>query len=222
MTSFRSISMPAGFRRHLVGKTLRNVCYSDVTLCRQVLEYVDIFLNYLIKVYPNDMVNLHKLTPHIVCQVIPTKWRSYRDHRFCDDTSPYVCCEQALTVERRRCMVALGPNELQACTLISYSRPERSANRRPAEGQARPAGAKYEPPPTQRAARQPRHEMIRGELNIWTVVDRQLITRGSSSRFTRAQNSPRRQSSPVTGQWSEQDAVSCSSWHWSSAPVCWQ
>ena len=27
---FRSISMPAGFRRHLVGKTLRNVCYSDV------------------------------------------------------------------------------------------------------------------------------------------------------------------------------------------------
>ena len=23
--------MPAGFRRHLVGKTLRNVCYCDVT-----------------------------------------------------------------------------------------------------------------------------------------------------------------------------------------------
>ena len=31
MTQFRSISMPAGFRRHLVGKTLRNVCYSDCT-----------------------------------------------------------------------------------------------------------------------------------------------------------------------------------------------
>ena len=27
----RSVSMPAGFRRHLVGKTRRNVCYSDVT-----------------------------------------------------------------------------------------------------------------------------------------------------------------------------------------------
>ena len=31
VTQFRSISMPAGFRRHLVGKTLRNVCYSAVT-----------------------------------------------------------------------------------------------------------------------------------------------------------------------------------------------
>jgi len=31
VTYFRSISMPAGFRRHLVGKSLRNVCYSAVT-----------------------------------------------------------------------------------------------------------------------------------------------------------------------------------------------
>jgi len=31
VTQFRSISMPAGFRRHLMGKTLRNVCFSDVT-----------------------------------------------------------------------------------------------------------------------------------------------------------------------------------------------
>ena len=30
ITLFRSISMPAGFRRHFVGKTLRNVCYCDV------------------------------------------------------------------------------------------------------------------------------------------------------------------------------------------------
>ena len=36
VTQFRSISMPAGFRRHLVGKTLRNVCYSTVTLVRFV------------------------------------------------------------------------------------------------------------------------------------------------------------------------------------------
>jgi len=31
LTQFRSISMPAGFRRHLVGKTLRNDRYSAVT-----------------------------------------------------------------------------------------------------------------------------------------------------------------------------------------------
>ena len=31
VTYFRSISMPAGFRRHLMGKTLINVSYSDVT-----------------------------------------------------------------------------------------------------------------------------------------------------------------------------------------------
>ena len=30
-TQFRPISMPAGFRHHLVGKTLRNVRYSTVT-----------------------------------------------------------------------------------------------------------------------------------------------------------------------------------------------
>jgi len=32
----RSMSMPAGFHRHLVGKTLRNVCYSAVTEIRSV------------------------------------------------------------------------------------------------------------------------------------------------------------------------------------------
>jgi len=32
------------------------------------------------------MVNLHQLTPYIM----PTKWRTYRDHRFCDVISPYV------------------------------------------------------------------------------------------------------------------------------------
>ena len=32
VTKFRSISMPAGLRRHLVGKTLRNVCYSILSL----------------------------------------------------------------------------------------------------------------------------------------------------------------------------------------------
>ena len=31
VAQFRSISMPAGFHSHFVGKTLRNVCYSNVT-----------------------------------------------------------------------------------------------------------------------------------------------------------------------------------------------
>jgi len=31
VTKYCSISLPAGFRRHLVGKPLRNVCYSAVT-----------------------------------------------------------------------------------------------------------------------------------------------------------------------------------------------
>jgi len=34
--AFHSISMPAGFRRHLVGKTLTNVCYSAVIEIRFV------------------------------------------------------------------------------------------------------------------------------------------------------------------------------------------
>ena len=31
ITQFRSVSMPAGFRRHLVGKTPRNVCSCDIS-----------------------------------------------------------------------------------------------------------------------------------------------------------------------------------------------
>jgi len=30
VTKFSSISMSAGFRRNLIGKTLRNVCYCDI------------------------------------------------------------------------------------------------------------------------------------------------------------------------------------------------
>jgi len=30
VTKFRSVSMPAGFRRHLVGKTPRNDCHCDI------------------------------------------------------------------------------------------------------------------------------------------------------------------------------------------------
>ena len=63
------------------------------TLCRQVNDHVDIFVNWLIKFYLNDMVNLHLLTPHIM-----PKWRSYRDHGFCDVNAPYV---------PRRCQVTV-------------------------------------------------------------------------------------------------------------------
>jgi len=43
-----TVSVPVGFRRHLVGKTLRNVCYSIAhlsTLCWQVDDHVGIFFN---------------------------------------------------------------------------------------------------------------------------------------------------------------------------------
>jgi len=53
--------MPAGFCRHLVGKTLRNVN----TLCRQVNDRTDIFLNQWIEFYLNSTINLHPLTQHI-------------------------------------------------------------------------------------------------------------------------------------------------------------
>ena len=47
------------------------------------------FSNQLIEFYLNNTINFRPLTPHI-CHVIPTKWRSYRGHRYCDITSPYV------------------------------------------------------------------------------------------------------------------------------------
>ena len=42
------ISMPAGFRRHLVGKTLTNDFHCDVaenTLCWRASDHTDIFVN---------------------------------------------------------------------------------------------------------------------------------------------------------------------------------
>ena len=84
--------MSAGFRRHLVGKTLTNVCYCDITKIRFVgksMLVLTFFSNQLIEFYLNNTINFRPLTPHI-CHVIPTKWRSYRGHRYCDITSPYV------------------------------------------------------------------------------------------------------------------------------------
>ena len=60
--------MPAGFRRHLVGKTLINVCYCDITKMRFVgkLMLVGTFFNQLIEFYLNNTINLRPLTPHIM------------------------------------------------------------------------------------------------------------------------------------------------------------
>jgi len=41
------------------------------TLCRQVDDHVDIFLNELIEFYLNNMVHLHPLTPHVVSSYTP-------------------------------------------------------------------------------------------------------------------------------------------------------
>jgi len=61
--------MPAGFRRHLVGKTLVNVFHCDVaenTLCWQASDHTDIFINQRIECYLNNTINLRPLTPHIM------------------------------------------------------------------------------------------------------------------------------------------------------------
>jgi len=57
--------MPAGFRRHLVGKTVGGVCCHLDTLCQWVNDHMDIFLNELVEFYLNNTVNFHPLTPHI-------------------------------------------------------------------------------------------------------------------------------------------------------------
>ena len=60
--------MPAGFRRHLVGKTLRNVCHCDIAymLCWQVDDPTDIFINQGTEFYLNDTISLRPLTPYTI------------------------------------------------------------------------------------------------------------------------------------------------------------
>jgi len=61
--------MPAGFRRHLVGTTLRNVfslwCRWN-TLCWQASDHTDIFINQRIECYLNSTINLRPLIPHFM------------------------------------------------------------------------------------------------------------------------------------------------------------
>jgi len=60
-------------------------------LHRQANDHTDVFINQRIECCLNNTINLRPLTPHIMpCYSLPTKWRSYRGHRFCDVTSPYV------------------------------------------------------------------------------------------------------------------------------------
>ena len=80
--------MPAGFRRHLVGKTLINVFslwYRWNTLCWQASDHTAIFINQRIECYLDNTIKLRNFR-----HVIPTKWRSYRGRIFCDVTSPRV------------------------------------------------------------------------------------------------------------------------------------
>jgi len=53
---------------------------------------MDIFLNRVIQFYLNNTINLRHLSQRIISLYIglPTKWRSYRDHRLCDITSSYI------------------------------------------------------------------------------------------------------------------------------------
>ena len=83
------ISMPAGFRRRLVGKTLINVFHCDMTEISSVGKLTDIFINQRIECCLDNTINLRPLTAHIMCRVIPTTWRSYRGHSLCDVTAPY-------------------------------------------------------------------------------------------------------------------------------------
>jgi len=82
--------MLAGFRRHLVGKTLINVFHliSMKYAFWQASEHTDIQRT---ECCLNNTIHLRRLIRYIMPYVIPTKWRSYRGHRFCDVTSPCVC-----------------------------------------------------------------------------------------------------------------------------------
>jgi len=63
------MSMPAGFRRHLVHKTLRHDFHCDIAETRFVSRLIiikDILVNRQIECYLNNMINLRPLTLHIM------------------------------------------------------------------------------------------------------------------------------------------------------------
>ena len=82
--------MPAGFRRHFVGKTLTSVCWCDIIKYALLLnDHMVIFLNHLIQFYLNNTLNLHPLNsthyavsyPQNIDRIVTTD---------CDVISPYV------------------------------------------------------------------------------------------------------------------------------------
>jgi len=92
VTKFRSVSMPAGFRGHLVGKTLEKrlpLWYRLNTLRWLCNDHTDIFVNQKVDFYFNNMINLRPLTPHIRPCYTHKMARSYDGHRYCDVTSLY-------------------------------------------------------------------------------------------------------------------------------------
>jgi len=81
MTVICSVSMPAGFRRHLVGKVPRNVCYSDIDQIGfvsrpRLIIIMDTSLNTLVEFYVNNTINRRPLLRHF----ISTPWSDNSGH----------------------------------------------------------------------------------------------------------------------------------------------
>ena len=66
--TFRFLSMPAGFCRHLVGKTLKTVScgIALMALLVKLMIMWTLSLTRLIEFYLNNGINLRALIPHIV------------------------------------------------------------------------------------------------------------------------------------------------------------
>jgi len=69
------ISIPAGCRRHLVGKTIRNVFHCDIAKTHFVgkLVTIDIFINQRIACYLNNTKNLRRLC---ILHIMP--WHTHK------------------------------------------------------------------------------------------------------------------------------------------------
>ena len=84
--------MPAGTRRHFVGKTLINVSYCGTTytvvrLVSQLMITGTLSLDSIIFEQRNKSSPINS-THYVIMS--PTKWRQFCNHRFCDVTSHYV------------------------------------------------------------------------------------------------------------------------------------
>ena len=113
------LSMPAGFRCHLVVKLLEMfviVLSIKYAFGGKLMIRWTFFLKYLVKFYLNNTVNLHPLTPHITPSYTH-KMRTYRDHWFCDVISPYVSYSPICAASSCTTCIQL--------TRISFNRPTR-------------------------------------------------------------------------------------------------